>query len=162
MSESTEPNVLKIIWGLLEHVSMSNCARHREWPPVRGVQGASPYFGIRYQNVFFFCRTIRPIRIKFGVVHKAMRPCHFVLHSWICPLRSGWGTILTHESSIIVRNLFVGKYGSESTEFIMRASGACLDMKLGSAWRFAPGKGRPSFWLWTQKRPFLQNYLQSN
>ena len=38
LSETTEPNVVKIIWGVLGHVWMISCARHGDWPPVRSPQ----------------------------------------------------------------------------------------------------------------------------
>ena len=48
---------------------MSSSARHGDWPPIKEAQGASFYFGIGHQNVFS-CRTIRPIGIEFGVMHR--------------------------------------------------------------------------------------------
>ena len=116
---------------------MSSCARHGDWPPVREAQGASPYFGIRHQNVSF-CRTIRPIRIKFGIEHQGNKALSCYAPLLDPPFQSGWGTMLTPKSSIIFKNLFVRNYGFEYIEINMGASGACLDGKLGSARRLAP------------------------
>ena len=50
----------------------------------------------------------------------------------------------------------------ECTEINMGASGACLDVKLCSAWPLAPGNGGSGgvtlFWQRTLKRLLLPNY----
>ena len=45
---------------------MLSCARHADWPPVRGAQGVLNYFGNGHINVLF-SQTTRLIRIKFGM-----------------------------------------------------------------------------------------------
>ena len=45
---------------------MLSCARHADWPPVRGDQGVLNYFSNGHINVFF-SQTTRLIRIKFGM-----------------------------------------------------------------------------------------------
>ena len=76
-----------------------------------------------------------------------------MLHFWICPSKGASVTILTPESGIFFENLLVRIYGAECTKNNIGASGACLVLKLFSAWRFAPGsppvgvpRGRPLFW----------------
>ena len=131
---------------------MLSYARHGDWPSVRGTQGASTYFGIGHQNVF--CRTT--IRLESNLVWGIKATSHFVLHFWIRSSKASRDNIDPH----IVGNTAI------YTEIIMGASGACLDVKLGSAWRLAPGKRSPGasplFWLWTQKRPLLPNYLSES
>ena len=45
---------------------MSSCARHADWPPVRGAQGMLNYFGNGHINVLF-SQTTRLIRINFDM-----------------------------------------------------------------------------------------------
>ena len=98
--------------------------------PVREAQGASPHFGIGHENVFF-CRTIRPIRIKFGMGHQSSETLSFCVPLLDPPLQSGWWTILTPECDIIFKSLFVRNHESDYTKIIMGASRACLNVKFG-------------------------------
>ena len=69
-----------------------------------------------------------------------MRPCEIVLPFWILPFQRDWGKI---DPQIW---LFRKKILSESTwpnalSWIWGTCGVCLNVKLWSAWRMAPGKG---------------------
>ena len=69
-----------------------------------------------------------------------MRPCQFVLPVCIRPSK-GPGETKNPKSGIFFKNLLVRNCQAECTEINMGASGACLDVKLCSAWPLAPGKG---------------------
>ena len=75
----------------------------------------------------------------------------------------GNGGQFTPKSGLFFKNL-VRNYQAECAEIDMRASEACLDVKLCSTWRLPPGNPLPGsgdvpiFWQWTQKRFLLPNY----
>ena len=79
--ESTWPNALNLIWGLLEHFQMLDCPLHDVWLLVKGV----PYFAKGHQSTCSF-------RVQFGMRHQgndASSCCTPLLDP---PLQRGWRT----------------------------------------------------------------------
>ena len=77
-----------------------------------------------------------------------MRPCQIMFPVWIRPSK-GFGGQITRKSGSFFKNLLVRNYETECTETDMGASGACLNVKVCSAWGLAPVRvleGRLSFW----------------
>ena len=116
---------------------MLSCARHGDWLPVRGAQGASPYFGYGHINILF-SQTSSPIRIKSGMRHqdnKALSGCaHFP--DPLCPKELGDNR--PPNPAFLRKKIFLSVYMDDCTELNTGAFGAFQNVKLWSAWWLAP------------------------
>ena len=122
-----------------------------------------------HKNVF--SKSTGPIRTNFGMRHPGSEGLQVVLPVCIHLPKEDWVTNKP-KSGILFKFFLVRNCGAERTEINIEASGACLDVKLCSAWRLASRKrGRggppgPSHWLWTflamDTNALLPNYLSDS
>ena len=100
-------------------------------PDIWGAQGASPYLAMD-------TRTLRLIRIKFGIKNRGNEALPGCAHLLDPPFPKGLGD--NPESGILFKTLLVRIYVAKCTEINMGAFRECLNVKLCSTWRLAPGK----------------------